>query len=72
MVKRSVPTSALAALDNRIALLSGPLAYNATHASPTGMFLIRFTSNATVTSVGWAVSWRALPRPMQKVHQTAP
>ena len=54
-------TPALSVLANRIALLNGTLTYNATHASPTSVFLVRFTSNAAVTAAGWAVSCRALP-----------
>ena len=67
---RSAPLAALSVSTNRITLLSGPLAYNATHASPTGVFLIRFTSNAAVTAAGWAASWRALPTPKYCTSRT--
>ena len=60
---RAAPLAALNTPANRITLLSGPLAYNSSHASPTGMFLIRFTSNAAVTAAGWSASWRSTPPP---------
>ena len=67
---RSAPLAALSVSTNRIILLSGPLAYNASHASPTGMFLIRFSSNAAMPAAGWAASWRALPEPLSPKHCT--
>ena len=60
---RAAPLAALNTPANRIALLSGTLAYNGTHASPTGFFLIRFTSNAAVTAAGWSASWQAVAPP---------
>ena len=60
---RSAPLAALSGRSNLITELDGTLAYNATHSSPTGMFLIRFTSDEGVTDAGWAASWRALPPP---------
>ena len=68
---RSAPLAALSAVANRVALLSGPLAYNASHANPTGVLLIRFTSNAAVTAAGWAASWRALPPPPSPKYCTS-
>ena len=69
---RSAPLAALSVGTNRITELSGPLAYNATHASPTGMFLIRCTSDGDVTGTGWTASWRAIPRQARKSLRLAP
>ena len=60
---RAAPLAALNSFVNRLAMLSGPLAYNVTHVLPTGMFLIRFTSNPTVTAAGWSASWQAILPP---------
>ena len=67
---RSAPLAALSISTNRIVLLSGSLVYNATHASSTGIFLIRFTSNAAVTAAGWAASWRVIPQPQYCTDRT--
>ena len=64
VVNRNAPLAGLSdPTNNRITELSGPLAYNTTRASSTGMFLIRFNSDGSSTADGWAASWRALPPP---------
>ena len=72
VVNRNAPLAALSDSGNRIAQLSGTIAYNSTQASATGMFLIRFTSDRDVTAAGWAASWRALPRQSRKSSRLAP
>lgn len=59
VTSRAAPAAALSDFANRAAALSGPLAWNGSILSTTGMFVVGFTSNADVTAAGWAVSWRA-------------
>lgn len=56
------PTAALLNTANRVSVeLSGIINSNLTVASPTGLFIVRFTSDSSVTGAGWAVTWAATP-----------
>lgn len=52
------PTAALLNTANRVsALLSGTIDSTLTVSSPTGFFLVKFTSDGVVTRPGWTVTW---------------
>ena len=55
------PLAALGSDSNKVTYQSGSLSYSSSFSIPAGVFLVRFTSDASETRAGWSFSWAAAP-----------